>query len=185
MFWNRKPTEEVMAQAESVAEKKEPGSFERIPLKDEDGRAAKEVLQQILNAMEFITSVDYRGIDPKWDVANLEITGEEDPGRVIGKDGMTLDALQILVSSIASHQQKKRVKVNVECNDYRKKREEAFIRTIQNMVDNVKTSKREITLDPMSASERFQVHSIAGELGGVTTASHGEGRSRRIVISPA
>jgi spoIIIJ-associated protein len=106
----------------------------------------------------------------------------EDMGLLIGKHGHTLDALQELVRG---HLQRKiggRCLVQVDVEDYRKRRRSRVISRAQEVGRRVKRSGRPEALEPMNAFERKIVHDTVGELGGLETASEGEEPTRHVVV---
>ena len=116
---------------------------------------------------------------------NVEIWATEsgeDMGLLIGKHGHTLDALQEL---IRGHLQRKiggRCLVQVDVEDYRKRRRSRVISRAREIGRRVKQSGRPEALEPMNAFERKIVHDTVGELGGLETASEGEEPARHVVV---
>lgn len=141
---------------------------------------AKQVLQEILDKMMFLAMVDGRksegGIE-------LEIKGE-DMGRIIGKEGATLRAMEILVNSIFGRIYEERPRISIDAAGYKEKRKKALERLAKDAADEVAKTGQEKVLPLMSAGDRRIIHMCLKESTGVTTFSKGEGRDRRLVIAP-
>ena len=107
-------------------------------------------------------------------------------GRLIGRRGQTLDALQVLAAAILQRGEEERRQVVVDAAGYRDRRrrrlEELALRSAQ---EAIQTGSRRVALEPMSAAERKVVHTALEHLEGVTTASEGSEPHRYIVVEPA
>ncbi len=113
----------------------------------------------------------------------LIILEGEGLGVVIGHRGETLDALQHLVS-LAANNSGGYFKVTLNIGDYREKREQTLISLATRVAEQVKRNSRNRALEPMSAYERRIIHTAVQEIEGVSSASIGEGKNRRVVIFP-
>jgi len=114
----------------------------------------------------------------------ININGD-DVGRLIGKGGEALNALQTLVSSVAiahANGDNKRVFVNIE--NYKEKREETLILLAKKKAAYVKESGRYVKLEPMVARDRAIIHTALQDIEGVRSYSTGDGHNRRLVIAP-
>ncbi len=112
--------------------------------------------------------------------ALIELIGE-DFGTIIGHRGETLDALQYL-ASLAANNGGGYFKVSLNIGDYRKKREETLINLANRISAQVLKTGKCRTLEPMNPYERRIIHTAVQAIEGVTSASFGEGISRRVVI---
>ena len=101
---------------------------------------------------------------------------------LIGKDGRTLQSLQVLLRQVLSNQIKFNVKVNLDASNYKVKREKFFEKDIKNIINDVMKSKDEVKLDSMNSYKRRIVHSIASEYYNIETESFGEEPERYVVI---
>ena len=101
---------------------------------------------------------------------------------LIGKDGRTLQSLQVLLRQALSNQIKFNVKVNLDASNYKVKKERFFEKDIKNIINDVMKSKDEVKLDPMNSYKRRIVHSIASEYYNIETESFGEEPERYVVI---
>jgi spoIIIJ-associated protein len=144
----------------------------------EVGRA---VLQEILDKMEVMAIVEI--VESPEDRIGLNIKGEG-MGRIIGKEGATLQALQTIIGSILSKEAGGAVRVDLDADGYRKKHEDALRRIAINAAKDVEKSKQEKVLPEMSANDRRIIHTALKDYKGVQTFSKGEGKERRLVIAP-
>ncbi|WP_069651080.1 RNA-binding cell elongation regulator Jag/EloR [Caloranaerobacter ferrireducens] len=114
---------------------------------------------------------------------NIEDISDRDMGILIGKRGKTLDSVQYLVSLIVNKERENYIRVFLDINNYRKKREETLIRLAEKMAFKVKRLRRDIKLEPMNPNERRIIHSTLQNNPYVETFSEGEEPFRRVVIS--
>ncbi len=112
----------------------------------------------------------------------VNINGE-DCGSLIGYRGETLNAMQTLISSIANKKVKDRIKVILDIQNYREKREKNLIELAEKVSKTVLRNGKNITLEPMSPYERKIIHSALQENSRIETYSIGEGDNRRVVIA--
>ncbi len=152
------------------------------PVGDDDDRAAKIV--------EFLTGLmGHMGVtaSPKVelgekDTYEVELVGEN-LGALIGRRGETLDAIQQLTNYAVNHAQSHRVRVHVDAEHYRAKREESLIRLAEKVAAKVVKYRRNTTLEPMNAYERHVIHTALQEYPDVTTYSTGTEPNRRTVVA--
>ena len=111
--------------------------------------------------------------------------GVQGLGAVIGRRGETLDAIQQLTGYAVNHGQSTRVRVRIDAEGYRSKREESLERMARRMADKVVRYRRNMTLEPMNAYERHVVHTALQDYPGVTTYSIGAEPNRRTVVAYA
>ena len=104
-------------------------------------------------------------------------------GIVIGRRGETLDALQYLTSVIVNKNSNDYIKVTVDTENYRAKREETLIRLANKVAEKVVKNGRNMTLEPMNPFERRIIHSSLQENEDVTTYSIGEEPNRKVVVA--
>lgn len=153
----------------------------------EDGRAdvALDFVIDALAMMGMDCTVDLlenEEDDPPEEI-RLEIEGK-DAGRIIGKKGQTLAALQFLANRVINRPGKKRRHVIIDAEGYRARREDTLssmaVRLGKQAVDEGKI----ITFEPMNPADRRVVHLALAKFPGVVTKSDGEGESRRVQIIP-
>jgi len=111
----------------------------------------------------------------------VELTGE-DLGYLIGRRGDTLDALQHLSNYTINRGVEGHVRINVDAENYRQKREESLRRYAQKKAQQVLKAHRRTTLEPMNAYERHVIHASLQDTERITTYSIGTEPNRRVVI---
>jgi spoIIIJ-associated protein len=107
---------------------------------------------------------------------------EDDMALLIGKHGQTLDAIQELARQTVGHRLDERIRVIVDVEDYRKRREDRLEERAREAADRVLRDGGEEELEPMNALERKIVHDAVATVDGVETFSRGEEPSRFVVI---
>ena len=112
---------------------------------------------------------------------NVELTGE-DLGYLIGRRGDTLDALQHLTNYSINRGVEGHLRINVDAEDYREKREDSLRRYAQKKAQQVLKARRRTTLEPMNAYERHVIHAALQDMDNITTHSVGTEPNRRVVI---
>ena len=112
----------------------------------------------------------------------VELVGQ-DLGGLIGRRGETLDAIQQLTGYAVNHGQSKRVRIHVDAEGYRAKREESLIRLAHKVAGKVVRYRRNVTLEPMNAYERHVIHTALQDTPDVTTYSIGTEPNRRTVVA--
>lgn len=105
-------------------------------------------------------------------------------GLIIGKQGQTLDSLQHLINLIINKQEKRKIRVILDAEGYRLKREQSLVNIAKKIAGIVRESGRNKELEPMSSEERKIIHKTIKEESGVESFSKGEGIFRRVVITP-
>jgi spoIIIJ-associated protein len=116
------------------------------------------------------------------DTINAEILGG-DPGKVIGREGRTLAAIEFLANTvIAKEQGHGGPRVSVDAAGYRRRHEERLLDQARRHAAKVRKSGEDLELEPMNAADRRIIHIALKEDAFVMTESVGEGRDRRIVI---
>ncbi|MCI0713379.1 MAG: Jag N-terminal domain-containing protein [Chloroflexi bacterium] len=113
----------------------------------------------------------------------LHIRGD-DLGRLIGRSGETLSALQYLTRLIASRDIQSRAEFSIDVEDYRAKREIQLEQMARSKAEEAVQKSRTVYLAPMSPNERRIIHMTLRENPDVTTESEGEGPRRRVTIIP-
>ena len=111
----------------------------------------------------------------------VELVGE-DLGYLIGRRGDTLDALQHLANYAINRGVEGHIRINVDAECYRQKREESLRRYAQKKAQQVLKAHRRTTLEPMNAYERHVIHAALQDTDRITTYSVGTEPNRRVVI---
>lgn len=161
------PKEEVKVLAPEVLERK--------------GSDAANYIKEVLTALGYPEAeVTYTQKDG---MIVLQLSGDE-MGAVVGRRGDNLDAMQYLASLVANKSEGSYVRVVLDIDDYRSKREASLRAYARKTASQAVKSGRSITLEPMNPYERRIVHSTVQTVSGATSKSIGSEPNRRVVISP-
>ncbi|MCC5909528.1 MAG: protein jag [Clostridiaceae bacterium] len=140
----------------------------------------KKFLQDLFNGMGIEVNIE---INRKKDTLNICLEGP-DMGVVIGRRGQTLDSVQYLASLVVNKGKEEYLKVFVDTENYRKKREETLIRLANKMARKVRKIGKAITLEPMNPYERRIIHSTLQSNPFIQTYSEGDEPYRKVAITP-
>ena len=108
----------------------------------------------------------------------------EKSGLIIGKNGETLKALEVLAKQKINQEYHCFIKLNLDIENYKLKRIENLERLAKKTAREVRSTKVEVTLENMNSFERRIVHNALTDFKGVTTTSEGEEPNRHIIIKP-
>ena len=111
----------------------------------------------------------------------VELTGA-DLGYLIGRRGDTLDAIQHLANYTVNRDVEGHIRINVDAEAYREKREDSLRRYARKKAQQVLKARRRTTLEPMNAYERHVIHAALQDMENITTHSTGTEPNRRVVI---
>lgn len=142
---------------------------------------AEEVTMEILKRMGF--HIKELKISVKDDKILGQISVEEEDV-LVAQEGAALEALQYLVSRIASQRQDARVKVQLNCGNFRQLEEEKLAQQAKTIAEEVRQSGQPQALSPMDAASRRVIHQALVDDPDVQTESQGLGFERHIVIKP-
>jgi spoIIIJ-associated protein len=146
----------------------------------EDVEITVDILQHILRYMNLRATVQVRSTNP----LTLNIQGiNENLGLLIGRRGETLAALQLLVGLIFGHRTKRRIRIIIDAENYRERREANLRSLALRVAQQVRNYRRSIALEAMPPHERRIVHLALSDSKDISTESIGEGDERRVVIS--
>lgn len=142
---------------------------------------ASEFLGKILNGMGIEANIN---IELKKDILYIDVVDilSSDLGILIGKRGNTLDAVQYLTSLFINKPIDKYIKIVLDSEGYREKREKSLIKLAKRMADKAVYSKKPVKLEPMNPFERRIIHTAIQGHKRVTTYSEGDEPYRRVVI---
>ncbi len=178
---NRADRAERAERAESRPEKKNDEPF--VPSDpetlSETGRIAYDFLKNVTEKMGVQVAIR---VTEEADHLSVAMMGDT-LGILIGRRGDTLDALQYLVSLQVNKNRDGYMRVSLDTENYRAKREEALTRLAQRMAARARKTGRKVTLEPMNPYERRVLHSALQNNPYVTTHSEGEEPYRRVVIT--
>ena len=151
--------------------------------REEDGKAelAAEMVSEIVTRMGLQVAIEIR---ENGEEVVLDLAGE-DAGRVIGKKGQTLDALQFVINKIVNRFPEGRRHILLDSGDYRQRREDGLASMARREAKRALAQGRIITLEPMSPRDRRVIHLSLAKFPGVSTRSDGQGSERRVRIIPA
>ena len=177
-------TEKEEASANAKEEKSEPVSVKEKELlakvEDETIRYVEQFVKDTLKAMdmdvEITSSIDKDG------ALYVDMKGEN-MGILIGKRGQTLDSLQYLANRVANKHQSGYVRVKLDTENYRARREETLKHLAKNIAHKVKRNRRPVILEPMNPYERRIIHSTLQSDPYVTTHSEAEEPYRKVVVT--
>ena len=169
--------EETVAVAEETAETAESTAEEE---ENADFAAVRSFLSGLLEHM---------GVQAELEIGwrenggiNVNISGNG-MGTVIGRRGETLDAIQHLTNYAVNHSSDKHLRISVDAENYRAKREESLTKLAVKMAEKAIKYKRSMALEPMNSYERHVIHTALQNYEGVTTSSTGTEPNRRVVVS--
>ena len=111
----------------------------------------------------------------------VEITGK-DTGTIIGKRGSTLDAVQCLASYVVNKDSDKYIRVILDAENYRAKREKTLVNLANRLAGKVERTGRPTTLEPMNPYERKVIHCTLQHHPSVKTRSEGKDPYRKVII---
>jgi spoIIIJ-associated protein len=151
---------------------------------DERSTQALEFVMNVLDEMEMDCEVELRR--PKQDdplEIQLEISGR-DSGRIIGKKGQVLSALQYLTNRVVNRPGLEKRYVTVDAEGYRSRRDDTLTTMAKRLGKQAVTEGKIITFEPMNPRDRRVIHLALAKFEGVVTKSEGEGEDRRVQIIP-
>jgi spoIIIJ-associated protein len=146
----------------------------------EEVDTARTVVEEILSRMGMEATVEVAAGD---DAVLAELDGP-DAGRLIGRQGQTLDALQYVINRMIRDPED-RAPVYLDVAGYRARRKEMLEAMALRLADKAIAERRPVTVEPMSPRDRRTMHVVLAKVPGVTTRSRGEGEDRQLQIFPA
>ena len=154
----------------------------KVSVRHDPEKIVVEFVKEMGAAMGIVVGVkvNLNADDKQLDII---LSGDE-MGILIGKRGQTLDALQHLVSLAVNKGTAPYLNVHIDSENYRARRKESLEKLALNIARKVKTTKRAVTLEPMSTFERRIIHSVLQGDRGIATHSEGAEPYRNIVIAP-
>ena len=184
------------AAAEKKADEPQKAAFEKVvekEVKEEVKKETKlvEVQPQTIEVVEDFLKNTMKAMDMEVELkAEIDQDGAlcvdmsgEHMGILIGKRGQTLDSLQYLANRVANKHQEGYVRVKLDTENYRARREETLRHLAKNIAHKVKRNRRPVALEPMNPYERRIIHSALQSDPYVMTHSEGEEPFRKVVIT--
>ncbi len=195
-----RPVKEQPKQEKPVQKKAEPKKEQKpLEVKAEEPKEVKEekvIAPEVLDAKggeaakyikDVLTALGYPEAEVTYTQKDgmivLQLSGDE-MGAVVGRRGDNLDAMQYLASLVANRSEGSYIRVVLDIDDYRSKREASLRAYARKTASNVVRSGRAITLEAMNPYERRIVHSTVQTVSGATSKSIGSEPNRRVIISP-
>ena len=152
----------------------------RVTIKEEQAQQAVRFLREVLVNMGIFAQVE---LFKRPGYIMLNVNGD-DLGKLIGRHGQTLNALQYVVNLAAHRDCSEQERIIIDVGGYRKRREENLKRIALSSAERVKQKGRKEILSPMSPQERRIIHLALQDSKEVVTHSEGDDPYRRVVISP-
>lgn len=147
---------------------------------DDNAKHIREFLEGLLQHMNSPAQVNV-ALEEK---GRYQVTLEgEKLGQLIGRRGETLDAIQQLTNYAVNSGADKRIRVHVDAENYRAKREQSLESLARKVAGKVTKYRRSVTLEPMNAYERHVIHTALQETPDITTYSIGTEPNRRTVVA--
>ena len=187
----KKPAEKPQRREEPVKKELAPKTEEAQTVKspedlgeevnDERAQEIRKFLSGLLQQME--VQAEVKVYLPEKGRYKVILVGER-LGQLIGHRGETLDAIQQLTNyAINTGSDSKRVRVQMDAENYRARREQSLESLARKVATKVQKYRRSVTLEPMNAYERHVIHAALQDVPGVTTYSVGTEPNRRVVVS--
>jgi len=151
----------------------------RVSYEDNPGLLASDFIQKVCQAISVKADTQVSKDGEHW---HIDITGPQ-LGILIGRRGDTLDALQYLTNLAVAKHLSERVRIIVDVEGYRLRREETLVRLAKRLSEKVKRTGTRIVLEPMNPHERRIIHTSLQDEARISTFSEGDDPNRRVVIS--
>ena len=149
-------------------------------LPDTPAEIVRAILERVVETLDVEASVEV-------EESERQITGiidGEDVGRLIGRRGQTIDAVQFICYRAATRGSENRKRVIVDAGGYRERRREQLEDQAERAAARASEAGKEIELEPMTPSERKVVHDYLAERPGIETFSEGDEPDRCVIVAP-
>lgn len=177
-----KPVEaEEVVKSEETEEEQDTESDVTIDRNDELFIISKNFLKQMIEDMGIDCDIESR-TEGNMIKFNIMCSEESDIGIIIGKRGETLDSLQYIVNLVTNRNADTYIRVILDCNQYRSKRERSLQKLARRLADKAIQTGRDIKLEPMNPYERRIIHTYLQNDEKVNTFSQGNEPNRRVII---
>ncbi len=167
-------------ESEEISEE-ETESNVTIDRNDELFITSKNFLKQMIEDMGIDCDIESR-TEGNMIKFNIMCSEESDIGIIIGKRGETLDSLQYIVNLVTNRNADTYIRVILDCNQYRSKRERSLQKLARRLADKAVQTGRDIKLEPMNPYERRIIHTYLQNDENVNTFSQGNEPNRRVII---
>lgn len=152
----------------------------RVTLREKPEKEICAVVEEVLRLMQLDCKVE--GAELENDAVRINLSGK-DMGLVIGHKGETLDSLQFIIGLMINKKRENKIRVVIDVENYRKKREESLEALALRLSEKVKQTRKQIVMRPMSSQERRIIHTVLQGDPHVTTYSMGDEPNRKVVIA--
>ena len=154
---------------------------QRLPECDDDN--AKRIIAFVSGLLERMdSSAEVKVYEQEKGRYKVLLVGER-LGQLIGHRGETLDAIQQLTNYAVNTGTDKRIRIQMDAENYRARREQSLESLARKVAAKVQKYRRSVTLEPMNAYERHVIHAALQDVKGVTTYSVGAEPNRRVVVA--
>ena len=186
-----KKAEKVEKKAEKKVEKTEKKAEKKVEKKPEapktyaaaEAGSVEEKIETFLKGL--LEKMGSDAVPHAWkendNTYKVDLVGD-DLGYLIGRRGDTLDAIQHLANYTINRDVEGHIRINVDAEAYRQKREDSLRRYARKKAQQVLKARRRTTLEPMNAYERHVIHAALQDMDNITTHSTGTEPNRRVVI---
>ena len=152
----------------------------KVTVREKPEEEVKKTLVELLNKMKIDYKIDR--VERDQEKVRINIIGK-DMGLVIGRKGETLNALQYMTSLIVNKDREEKIRIVLDVEDYRRKKEKSLEKLAIKLSDKVKTTQRNVVMRPMRPQERRIIHTDLQGDPQVTTYSTGDEPNRKVVIT--
>ncbi|MDR3138244.1 MAG: protein jag [Treponema sp.] len=182
-------TNQQLAETMDAGEEENENAYSAEPLSKAifgDPDAKNDFEQKLLDFIgELIERMGYRGkvsiLFREEHKIGLKIDSEYS-SILIGKKGKNLDALQLLVNIYAGRLGREDIRVILDSENYRIRREESLVRMAYTVADRVRENRGSILLEPMNPFDRRLIHTTLNDIADVETKSEGDGLYRQVRV---
>jgi len=142
---------------------------------------AETILSTVLRLMTFSSQLH---INEEKNSIQIGIETAGADGLLIGEGGNTLSALEYVLDRMLQRENNKSKRVTLDVSGYKSKREDFLRKKVLSLAKQVKSAKKELTMEPLNAADRRVVHAVLKADPAVETRSVGSGRVKSIVVAP-
>jgi spoIIIJ-associated protein len=142
---------------------------------------AERILSDILRLMTFSSQLHINEEKNSIQVG-IETAGAD--GLLIGKGGSTLSSIEYVVNRMLQRENSKSTRISLDVSGYKSKREDFLRKKVLSLAKQVKSAKKELTMEPLNAADRRVVHAVLKADPAVETRSVGSGRVKSVVVAP-
>lgn len=171
-------TETVSGAETEAAEELSESTLEEI------AREVQGLFQEVINGLDIDAAAGIRAIEGT-DI-HVDADGDEEGGGIlIGRRGQTLEAIQLILSTIVARRHTRKVRVFLDAFGYRERRADSLRQMALEVAEQVRSAGQEALTEPLNAAERRIIHTALQDVEGISTYSEGEDPNRYVVITPA